>query len=496
MPEVRVIQDHSEFIAGEFHRFEQTLATMTASLPLFGPRKFAKAIRVIIKCIHESYTVELNKLKLLEPGTVKEEAEEKVKKYISILRTIHEKLLPYLESVDTTFIPSELQTALVEILKKDKKELVLFFYPTWEQNYGFHGFLDLAEQYLSDLSVYPPKDIKAELEEIPRWFAFIAYPRMESRNALLHTLMIHEAAHLVEHEKAISANLMEKVELDSSSQDKVAADFLSGKIKIGKTEQVVKSEQQTPAQLKLKDFFPEDKVRSMIKTESLRILENWLGELACDLIATRIAGPAYLFALKEFVRLTGITDSTDTHPSPYMRLKLVWEELTGTDMDYLHSELKETLEAQRYSIEKDDTKPTSPFHMIVHRSIQKGLELLKEKVRTDVIPDELAYKAEKFHNEVPYVLEHLQKGEAISDIWGKEGQPRNNRVTFVSLLNAGWLVRISRMDQFYKGLGAETLEDKVIALDNLNELLLKAIEGSSVLLKWREVTERKKEVTS
>lgn len=61
------------------------------------------------------------------------------------------------------------------------------------------------------------------------------------------------------------------------------------------------------------------------------ILENWVEEIYCDLIATKILGPAYLASFSTFVLLLsgikGNEKSSETHPSNVLRINLIQEYL-------------------------------------------------------------------------------------------------------------------------------------------------------------------------
>ena len=66
------------------------------------------------------------------------------------------------------------------------------------------------------------------------------------------------------------------------------------------------------------------------------ILENWVEEIYCDLIATKVLGPAYLASFSTFVLLLsgikGNERSSETHPSNVLRINLIQEYLESKNI--------------------------------------------------------------------------------------------------------------------------------------------------------------------
>lgn len=66
------------------------------------------------------------------------------------------------------------------------------------------------------------------------------------------------------------------------------------------------------------------------------VLENWVEEIYCDLIATKVLGPAYLASFSTFVLLLsgieGNERSSETHPSNVLRINLIQEYLESKNI--------------------------------------------------------------------------------------------------------------------------------------------------------------------
>jgi hypothetical protein len=62
--------------------------------------------------------------------------------------------------------------------------------------------------------------------------------------------------------------------------------------------------------------------------EFIGIYVSWIMETVCDLIGSRILGPAYLFSAVEFLRFSSeLRNGSRTHPPPALRLWVTYDEL-------------------------------------------------------------------------------------------------------------------------------------------------------------------------
>jgi hypothetical protein len=377
-----------------------------------------------------------------------------------------------MEEIDSCFIPSELLFSINDMIRECLGEsFSLSFYPSWELSYEIHGFHNLAQTYINHINdlllsnglpEIPVEDVQGCME----WFLFISYPRMECRNSLLHTVMIHEVAHLIDYRKDISSSLMDSINLDEESLKEVIRARTGGALSQEEKQEIVQSTYE----------------------ECTQIMHNWIRELVCDLVAVRIAGPTYFFAFIEASMLANVMRSySSDHPASSIRLKYLLDELD--EMGYFAdtSELKGVLEYWKQEIIRNFSPPSNRYHNVAYRSVIEGISILQSKVR-ECIKRELAYTANRF-DEASQLASLLEAGIAPSDVWEK-GSEKNNPVCFISLLNAGWMVYYTQqIEGFYSVLQAGTEAERSEALNNLNELLLKAIEGSEILKNVQVVRE-------
>lgn len=217
----------------------------------------------------------------------------------------------------------------------------LVFEATEAFMYRVHAdaFEDLRKQ-LRFLTAAPFSDPEpAILERLPP-LALIAYPVRADEDTLGHAVVAHEVAHLAlsrpsgAGEASLHEQALGRVTSDASqTADQPDVELIDGR-----------SPTTTPSQAARPDAdgVPSPAERPPTQHLTTRAgaqgsgtdrhserLKSWMDELACDLLAVRMMGPAYFFALVEFAQVSGQTDHVpdtpgyDTHPSVVWRLQRV-----------------------------------------------------------------------------------------------------------------------------------------------------------------------------
>lgn len=91
----------------------------------------------------------------------------------------------------------------------------------------------------------------------------------------------------------------------------------------------------------------------------VRVANDWLTEIVCDLIMVRSYGPAAVVAMADHLIMTNnMRPVTDTHPPGALRLKLMREYLTRSDLGVL-SQLLAPLKAPSFESEAAKTDPAA-----------------------------------------------------------------------------------------------------------------------------------------
>jgi hypothetical protein len=95
----------------------------------------------------------------------------------------------------------------------------------------------------------------------------------------------------------------------------------------------------------------------------------------------------------------------------------------------------------------------------------------------------LSYDTNDLNSEVPSLSNNIVSGVPPSELQDNKAN-KNKAASFASILNAGWLAYFFGMNKFYSLVSASEDSEKLKALDNFNELLLKGAESSYILQEW------------
>lgn len=247
--------------------------------------------------------------------------------------------------------------------------------------------------------------------------AIISYPAQADSDTLQHALVGHELAHLA-----------------------------LGK-KLNDTDPLPYLDDLFETQIKGKEMGDDDAGR----------LKSWLNELACDLIGLWIIGPAFLFALVDYVLPTqessyiGSSRKYNTHPSMAWRLERLIPEAEA----YF---LAEAALAEEDQLALDQAKSALEDYrqrIKLHQRLGGEKPLEEEKTerellnsalkqfaseKLNLIPDEARYRQAVFQSDLPLIWEKLDQGispaERVAERTGSAERLERDRS--VDAAPSGW----------------------------------------------------------
>ncbi len=395
-----------ENVRRKFLGISDLLDDLDCILPSHGPKKFLRATKLYIKVL-QAYFEDKLKREGTEEGII-----NLCNEIIDRLVEVHEHYFPFISEGKDTSVPSELFPAFVYIVKKlfkMKSKFEFGLFPSWEHNYGFYGFHDI-KQIISLLVKFLPdeakKDIFKEAEDLPLWIVFYSYPYVETNLTLSLTPLIHEIAHLKDHDEKIHTTLLpEKLHEDSFNEyikQITASPAPSGRtIKKGTSEE----------QLTFGDFLPENDIRRSEFKKISEIITNWVKEIVADLLAVHVIGPAYLFSFIETCIMPGTNENYSyTHPSAWLRLKLILEEIEflGYIKDFHNINLRNKIKGYKEKLLKYNASPDEPISKVAYSSIEGKFLAIQEKVREIIEKD--SFKCSMYNESVPELIEEFKKG--------------------------------------------------------------------------------------
>jgi hypothetical protein len=263
-------------------------------------------------------------------------------------------------------------------------------------------------------------------------------------------------------------------------------------------------------------------IPSSVSGRNKIILENWVEEIYCDLIASRVLGPAYLASFASYALLVSGIDgnekSYETHPANIVRISIIQEYLESrnikvplrkeifgcTDIgSYYFNMLEKYNEISRKFLNTYSTHVAPPF------DLTELVDTISEQV-DEIVKLEISLTGDDF-NRIEFLQERLSNGITIASYQeldklkiAKENYPIENvkidelnnaklalqetRAKLWEIINTGWINKIEvllpkAIDLFFGGEeGAlnEKIEKYGNELKSYDNVLLKSIESSEI----------------
>jgi hypothetical protein len=275
-------------------------------------------------------------------------------------------------------------------------------------------------------------DLIEQVKRLPT-FLYVQYPAMAEGDVLQHLLIAHEIAHLL---------LRAKVRERSTAEDRFEQALLTLK------------EDDPDSYAAMRAASEKGAKPSEPRNRALR----WFTEIACDILAVRLAGPAYYLALCEhaLVRQWFYLPSdgeTKTHPHLAWRLSRA-----TTQLDGFYSEMKPALQKRVKAVFKPYVEAVpDPSAKIAEEpygpAIERALDQLVDDLDRGELIEAAALGPSLLAKELPLILERLESGLAPAErilwsvkdvrVWQSDAQDRvppwSEPLDWRSILNGGYV---------------------------------------------------------
>lgn len=120
--------------------------------------------------------------------------------------------------------PFEIVEPLKMLVRKFEPDFALILRGYPKDNYELIAYENLYASYIDTLSPYVSDEYR-DSPTSPKWFIFLSFPKIHSRNILLHTITLsHEMLHLRDHILGITSELLGKIRV--SAEDIMPLVFL------------------------------------------------------------------------------------------------------------------------------------------------------------------------------------------------------------------------------------------------------------------------------
>lgn len=460
----------------DVHETERAFAECKIKMARRGSKYLLETGIVICRMLRVSLRMELDDLVAKKTDV---DLFRFCQKYQRMLRELHYNIIGFLPRISEREYPPEIVRPIESTIRQFESNFALILNPYNNGTFMLTAWPDIYRQYLEQLSPYVPAKYSRKKPNLPKWFIFLSFPRVASRNPLLHSItMTHEILHLRDHIEGISAGLSSKIRISRAEFANLINSILSSRIPVPGHELMLMP--RTYAEV-----YTQDVLESAVMQQCTDVIDRWIRELVADLLAVRSLGPAYLFAFAEHSLALGVMDvDSDDHPNSRMRLRLILNELRNLRY-FRRFKDKEglVLRLQMWNhFAKEEIRPEqSPHHTVVTSSISRSLPKIVEKIRLTTQGTE--YTAEKFYKEVWPLVELLENGIPPCELVDTKVQT-SSPPSLAGILNAGYMAYLGGLDSLCKFLRVSGEVGEIEARRKLDDLLLKAIESTEIWQAW------------
>jgi len=452
-------QDRSKVLLEQIRRLESDVYASPASGLLL---KFVKDCAVTLtEFLRNEHSLAVSRL--LKP----EETEIRVQRATKVIPLLH-AILGFLAGSQINETPSQLVLALRRYVCDSLPGSDIIVSSKPELNYSI---TEIASRLKG---LFRGTPMEASCSQLPSYLFVVTLPAVEREQVLLHGIVSHELGHPLSKQHQIPAkilrNLPPREDLIKQHVQKVSA-----------------QSSREPGITALPPPLVELLIRSHVTTEVNERVARWLRELCSDAIGVRLFGPAYYFAFAHFfLSFAHLDRASRTHPPARLRLRLMGRVL-----------------AQKYSFDRPEEKEMEEFFRVFSAVTSKKVVCRDpyDQIAVDHLEDDAVlglickeadaclstlkcYSQEDHRKDIrelaPLLINLIPPGE--TGPLGKE-----NGVSIVSILNAGWFVYLCKFSVFTNNLHKSEREE-LLATDRLQRILLKALEITETRTKWQEAT--------
>jgi len=405
-----------------------------------------------------------------------EEINKKIPFYFHYLKLFNQ-YLEYIRTAQNVNINQGIYFLIEEFTKNVSEKSRFIIFPMFQTNCGY---LDLSKKLNEFTRVLNKKDIKD--------FLLFQIPTFNQKEILNNSILGHEIGHYIEEKNSIRQRLI----ITLNKQKIITKDKIRhiAEARFEKEQKIEKDLEIDDVLLDCYDDWIEKKINP------------WIKEIISDLIGLRIFGLAYFFAFFDTISQTQAIGGRE-HPPTELRLNFLINDIkinlshhldnftlkinnSKGELVELGSELKSMInivENERIKEFKGYQNPINEVTSEIFKNLKFSDELYKV---IDELTEKNILKQYNFSNqenviEIVYLIKLLE--EYIIPCENESLKP----VNIISIINAGWIFYLFKMNEHYKRFGVEVddltyemTDKKMLVNQKLQNLLLKAIELSKI----------------
>lgn len=382
-----------------------------------------------------------------------EEAEMRVLRYSELYSYLY-LAASFVERSDVPHTVVELVQPLKRLMQLQcgLKDFELLLHPLPVVNYSFFNLGSVLTE------------VKDQLELASANIAFskqlvtVGFPGLQMGRLLVHSIIAHELGHCLYIERKLEKKLLLLVKPDKQKLDTLVRELAKSK------------------------YATEVEIRSALTRGINEHAKLWVKELTCDALGYCLFGPAYLFAALAVLPLAYAFDNDrSTHPPNRMRFLLLYKMLDKEDefLNILDPQVKSFLDSWRSFTRSQNPRFTDPIRNLAGTAI---LDIYDPIVTTATSavgaagPYSASANAADLQQLVKRAEALITPNEVIENGVSRE-------VKFESILNAGWLVYLTGLED----IQAKFKWDKWECKTKFNDVIARAIELNEIQRRWRDI---------
>ncbi len=341
----------------------------------------------------------------------------------------------------------------------------LILKPQWEYNYSYEeikGRLSGIVDSIRDLGIRAEQYFNVPI-------IVVSFPIAEKDHILLNCMLAHEIGHFINATNGISAKISFK-RPEESKINAIAQRFPRFFLEPGGDE------------VTLAPYLYVSQVFERIVT----LTRSWIRELTVDVIALRMLGPAYFFALLEFLSTNDFDRHTNAHPAPYVRIGFLLKALEVERYHTRNSDLRIMIRDLKNEVKRLTPKPIATPISFDQACFQLALASLRKVMnnimkQVFVVTRNKAYSARRFQRDIPDLLDVIKGFTPPVEVPDSQKKSAMRQVDTVSILNVGWLFYLFSSDSLYQIFNARSSFEKSDSEQKLNGLITYALELQQIM---------------
>jgi len=383
------------------------------------------------------------------------------------------KLLMILELPRRENVPISI-TYLLDLFSSEEFDFLII--PIFTNNFLYMDFSRILKDYFEEIELEKEKSPLTEEKSINLLF----YPLSYKNNIVSIILLAHEISHYFEMKYNISKLITEKIELDPKRIEEISRNLI----------REVFRDYDRP----LEPYINWNAVMAWTMKRITNVLNNWIREIFCDLLAYKIIGPAYIvvffeYFLSKFKPETG----SESHPPTMLRILILIKEFNadGFRDKLLNSRnrhlitfvklidnLKKYLD--NFSINEETISSREGYlFYYVYEILDEIIDSIIKKSR-EISYNIRTYNMDELINEIPKLLNDFKNLVVPCEV--KPGILANP----ISIINAAILFKNTLFDDVFNNYIKDKLDLKKEEFAfKINELALKGVELCLIGMKMK-----------